>query len=60
MFRDALRALLVPTLHCVRCGAANRRGATVIEIDETGSRAYCSVCRCSGPLDTFQPAKENR
>lgn len=58
MFREALRALLTPTLRCARCAAANRRGATVIEIDETSSRAYCSVCRCEGPLHTFQPKKE--
>jgi hypothetical protein len=58
MFRDALRALLVTTLRCPRCPAANRPGATVIEIDATSTRAYCGVCTVEGPIASFQPKKE--
>lgn len=53
-FRAALRA----KLRCPRCGAANRPGASYVDIDDTGARAYCTVCSCAGPLDTFKP-KEN-
>jgi hypothetical protein len=59
MFREALRALLVTALRCPRCAAANRPGATSIEIDQTASRGYCGVCRCEGPLTSFQPPKEH-
>lgn len=58
MYREALRKLKTSSLRCPGCKAANRPGATYIEMDETGSRAYCSVCSHAGPLDIFQP-KEN-
>jgi hypothetical protein len=53
--REALRKLLTTSLRCPKCPAANRPGATYIEIDDTGSRAFCSVCSHAGPLDIFQP-----
>lgn len=58
MFRDALRAMLTTALQCPRCAAHNRPGATYVEIDETGSRAYCTVCSAEGPLCQYQPRKD--
>lgn len=55
MFREALRAMLTTSLRCPRCAAANRPGVTYIEIDQTGSRAYCSICSAEGPLALYQP-----
>lgn len=57
MFRDALRAKrerVTATLRCPRCQAQNRPGATYIEIDQTGTRAFCSVCSIERPLAEFQ------
>ncbi len=49
MFREALTA----TLTCPKCPAANRPGATYIELDTTGSRACCGVCSFEGPIERF-------
>jgi len=54
-FREADRARRLPTLRCPKCPAENRPGATYIDIDETGERAYCSVCAVSGPIEAFEP-----
>ncbi len=51
MFRDATIAALV----CPSCRAANRRGATYIELDDTGKLCFCSVCSKSGQIAEFQP-----
>lgn len=50
LFRDAVIAKLV----CPKCQAANRRGATYIELDDHNI-ACCGVCTKSGPLKDFQP-----
>lgn len=49
-FRAALRA----TLSCPKCPAENRPGASIIDLDETGARAYCGVCSHEGPLLNFR------
>lgn len=54
-FRDAYRAMVLDTLKCACCGATNRPGIAYVEIDDTGSRAYCTVCSASGPLAAFKP-----
>lgn len=60
-FREALHARRVKqtaTLVCPKCTAANRPGATVIEIDQTGTRAFCSVCSAERDLTQFQPKEK--
>lgn len=61
-FRQADRARLMPTLQCPRktCGAANRPGASHIDLDDTNTVAYCMVCSVSGPIALFQPQEKDR
>jgi hypothetical protein len=42
-------------LVCPKCAAANRPGATVIEIDPDQAHAYCGGCGFYGRLVRFQP-----
>lgn len=55
VFLDALRKLQTVSLVCPKCKACNRPGATVVELDQTGSRAFCAVCSHEGVVDLFQP-----
>lgn len=53
-FTKSIRRDTERSLRCSHCPAANRPGATYIELDQTGSRAYCSVCSFEGPVAQFQ------
>jgi transcription elongation factor Elf1 len=49
-FFDALQA----SLQCPKCGAANRPGATLVELSEDRQTACCGVCAHAGLLERFQ------
>ncbi len=60
-FHQALTALLAKDLYCRKCKAMNVPNASpTIEPDQTGTRAQCSQCNAEGPIENFQPPKENR
>jgi uncharacterized Zn-finger protein len=42
-FKDAVRLTKEQQLSCPSCGAANRPGATYVELQQNGD-AFCMVC----------------
>ncbi len=58
-FHAAVQQILAVDLTCPACGEVNLRGASEsIRLDQTSTRAECSVCSREGPIETFQPPKE--
>lgn len=57
-WRESLERGLVCPKERGGCTAMNRPGATVIEVQQGCTHAYCGVCSFVGPIDIFQPHKE--
>lgn len=55
-FNVAYRAMLAREVKCPHCGVQNVPNASeTIEIDSTGTRAYCNNCSFSRPVEGFLP-----
>lgn len=51
-YDQAVRAQIEQRLRCPKCPAANRPGATYIELDQDGRAAYCGVCSAHFTIPT--------
>jgi len=55
-FNEAYRAMVAKQAVCPRCQAENKPGASpTIEIDQTGTKGYCTSCSFARPVEAFLP-----
>jgi transcription elongation factor Elf1 len=58
-FNVEYRKMLSTTVVCPRCKATNIPNASeTIEIDQTGTRAFCTNCTFERPVEAFLPKEK--
>ena len=58
-FHAAVQQILAADLVCPGCGEVNLvRASESIRLDQTGTRAECSVCSFEATIESFQPKEK--
>lgn len=55
-FNEAYRAMVTDKARCPHCKTENKKGTSpTIEVDQTGTKGYCTNCSFSRPIEAFLP-----
>jgi len=58
-FNVEYRKMLADTVICPKCGQQNTPNASErVEIDQTGTRAFCTNCTFERPVEAFLPKEK--